>query len=245
MILSFGGRSTFMVLFHDADGRKAGLNYLKQIDAVEPMYVPSGNTNSPIILNRFPQFPTNSQWALARRMRVIDTNGIIRTTHIVESIQLRTYLGFGEPEYIMVTNDDGAIMGEPIPPQRFNEFQMTRPSAKMISLGQKERDFIKIPFSNGLDPFEFSGFGNERSLNIKTNQLIAPPAVLQTCYQCHSATGIYSVNSFTRLLSLEIAPTETTQMTESDGHSDEEMTLFSKEQRDDWGMLQGLWMQAN
>lgn len=200
--LSFGGRSTFMVLFHDADGRKAGLNYLKQIDAVEPMYVPSGNTNYPITFNRFPQFPTNSQWALARRMRVIDTDGKIRTTHIVESIQLRTYLGFGEPEYVEITNADGTVGSQTIPPQRFNEFQMTRPSAKMISLGQKERDLTKIPFSMGIDPFEFSGFGNSRSLD--TNQPIVLPIVLQSCFQCHGGPGIYSVNSFTRFLSLEV-----------------------------------------
>jgi len=241
--LSFGGRSTFMVLFHDADGRKAGLNYLKQIGAVEPMFVPSGDTNSPITLNHFPQFPTNSQWALARRMRVIDTNGKIQTTHIVESIQLRTYLGFGEPEYIETTNADGTVDSQTIPPQRFNEFQMKRRSAQMISLGQKERDFTRIPFSIGLDPFEFSGFGNERSLD--TNQPIEPPIVLQNCNQCHGGAGIYSVNSFTRFLSLQIPATETTQMTESDGRSDEEMGLFSKELRNDWGILQGLWMQAN
>jgi hypothetical protein len=241
--LSFGGRSTFMVLFHDTGGRNAGLNYLKQICAVEPMYVPSSDTNSPITLNRFPQFPTNSQWALARRMRVIDMNGKIRTTHIVESIQLRTYLGFGKPEYVEITNVDGTVGSQTIPPQRFDEFQMTRPLAEMISLGQKERDFTKIPFSIGPDPFEFSGFGNERSLD--TNQPIVPPVVLQTCFQCHNGPGIYSVNSFTRFLSLEIPPVETTQMTESDGSSDEEMGLFSKELRNDWGILKGLWMQAN
>ncbi len=241
--LSFGGRSTFMVLFHNADGRKAGLNYLKQIDAVEPMYVPSGDTNSPITLNHFPQFPTNSQWALARRMRVIDTNGKIRTTHIVESIQLRTYLGFGEPEYVEITNADGTVGSQTIPPQQFNEFQMTSPSAKMISLGQKERDFTKILFSIGLDPFEFSGFRNER--NLDTNQPVVLPIVLQNCYQCHGNAGIYSVNSFTRIFSLEVPPAETTQMVESDGNNDEEMFFSSEEQRADWGILQGLWMQAN
>ena len=52
--LTFGGRSTFMVLFHDADGRKAGLDYLKQLHAVEPMFVPSGDTNDPITMNQFP-----------------------------------------------------------------------------------------------------------------------------------------------------------------------------------------------
>ena len=238
--LTFGGRSTFMVLFHDADGRKAGLDYLKQLHAVEPMFVPSGNTNDPITMNHFPQFPTNSQWALARRMRVIDADGKIQTTHVVESIQLRTYLRLGGPEYVEVTNVDGRVYSQTIPPQRFNEFQMTRPSAKMISLGQKEKGFIKTPFSNGLDPFEFSGFGSERSSSVMND----PPIALQSCFQCHSQPGIYSVNSFTRVFSLGTS-SETTEMVESDGSRDEEGLFSSKEMRADWGLLQGLWMQNN
>ena len=95
--LGFGGRSVFMVLFHDADGRKAGTNYLDRLGAVKPLWVPSTNPNFPNELTfnpDMPQFPTNSQWALARRMCVIDSNGNIQPTRIVESIQLRTYLHF-------------------------------------------------------------------------------------------------------------------------------------------------------
>lgn len=239
--LSFGGRSVFMVLFHDADGRKAGLDYLKQLAAVNPMYLPSRDTNpDDMTLNpHFPQFPANSQWALVRRMRVIDTDGKIQATRVVESIQLRTYLG---SEYVVATNVDGTPGGEQIiPPQRFNEFQMTRPLAKMISLGQKERDFTKVVFSSGFDLFQFSSSEGEGSSSI-TNNL---PIVLQTCVECHSESGIYSVNSFTRRLSLEIPRAETTQMVESDGSKDEDMILFPKELHIEWGLLQGLWMQNN
>jgi hypothetical protein len=173
-------------------------------------------------------------------MRVIDADGTIQTTHVVESIQLRTYLRLGGPEYVEVTNVDGRVYSQTIPPQQFNEFQMTRPSAKMISLGQKEKGFIKTPFSNGLDPFEFSGFGSERSSSVMND----PPIALQSCFQCHSQPGIYSVNSFTRVFSLGTSP-ETTDMVESDGSRDEEGLFSSKEMRADWGLLQGLWMQNN
>jgi len=58
--LTFGGRSVFMVLFHDADGRKAGLDYLKQLAAVNPMNLPSRDTNpDEMMFNRFPPFPAN------------------------------------------------------------------------------------------------------------------------------------------------------------------------------------------
>lgn len=234
--LTFGGRSDFAVLFHDADGRAAGLDYLIRLHTIEPMYIPSGDTNIAFTLNRFPEFPTNSQWALVRRMRVIDTNGRIRTTHVVESIQLRTYLGF-ESKYVQVTNDSGGVREETIQPQRFNEFQMTRPSAEMISLGQNQRGFATIPFSKGFDPFQYSNFGDGKDPNFPSNI----PIVLHSCASCHNGPGIYSVNTFTRVFSLEPPPVETTQMVESDGSRGEDASFFSKEERADWGLLNGLW----
>ena len=240
--LSFGGRSVFMVLFHDADGRKAGLNYLKQI-GVPPLYVSSGDTNSSngMTFNpSFPQFPTNSQWALVRLMRAIDTDGKIRMTHVVENIQLRTYLGFGRPEVVMETNQNGSVVPVGIPPQRFNELQMTRDAqANLISVAQDQRDFTFVHFMGmGFDAFE-SNQGKE-AYDVKRWQT----RVLGTCLQCHGGKGIYSVNSFTRSLSLDFSH-DTTQMVESDGNRDEEMGLFSKELRADWGLMQGLWMQNN
>ena len=41
---------------------------------------------------QLPQFPAGTEWALVRRMRVLDVNGNIRPTAIIESIQLRHYL---------------------------------------------------------------------------------------------------------------------------------------------------------
>ena len=246
----FGGRSVFMILFHDADGRKAGTNYLKQISSVEPLWVPSINPDSSehLMFNtNFAEFPTNSQWALARRMCVIDTDGKIQPTHIVESIQLRTYLGFGRPDFVMITNRNGYVVDEPIPPQRFNEFRMTRPDSKLVSLAKDEKDFSGNNhfFSMGADAFE-PGRWETNSTTWATNydSIRWQNRVLGNCFECHSGTGIYSVNSFTRLLSGE-RPGQTTEMVESDGKRDEEMAAYFKASQADWGLLQGLWMQNN
>jgi hypothetical protein len=230
----FGGRSVFMVLFHDADGRMAGTNYLDEISFRKPLWVTSTNSNSRnnITVNPdFPQFPTNSQWALARRMCVIDTDGKIQPTHIVESIQLRTYLGFGEPDYMMITNSNGSVMTKPVPPQRFNEFRMTRPDAKLVSLAKDEKDFSGNNhfFSFGIDAFQPGRWDtNYSAWATNYNSLRWQSIILQSCYQCHGGSGIFSVNSFTRMLS-EGLPAQGTQMVESDGKRDEEMATFFKE----------------
>ena len=61
-LLRWTARLSSWFMFHDTGRTKqAGLNYLKQIGAVEPISICSSlDTNSPITLNRFPQFPTNS-----------------------------------------------------------------------------------------------------------------------------------------------------------------------------------------
>ncbi|HTQ49172.1 MAG TPA: hypothetical protein VMJ12_00580 [Candidatus Acidoferrales bacterium] len=231
----FGGRSVFMVLFHDADGRKAGTNYLARLSTFRPLWVPATHSNFPneITLNPdLPQFPTNSQWALARRMCVIDTNGNIQPTRIVESIQLRTYLHFDR----FFPHDLDAN-----PPQHFNEFRMSRDShASLVSVAQNGKDFTSNNhfFSFGIDPFE-SRLRGETNVVSDFRGI-----VLRSCYQCHGGPGISSVNSFTRALSGAL-PAEATQMTEADLQREEEMSVFWKERDFEWGFLQGLWNQQN
>ena len=232
----FGGRSVFMVLFRDADGRKAGTNYLARLGAFRPLWVPatnSSNSNDMMLKQELPQFPVHSQWALARRMCVIDTDGNIRPTHIVESIQLRTYLHFDS----FFRDDLDAN-----PPQQFNEFRMSRDShASLVSVAQDGRAFTSNNrfFSFGIDPFEYPLRGETNVVSDFRG------IVLRSCYQCHSSPGIYSVNSFTRRFSGGPPPFEMTQMTEADLQREEEMSVFWKEREFEWGFLQGLWNQQN
>jgi len=243
--MSFGGRSVFTVWFRDPDGHQAGVDYLKRLTAIKPILVPSANPNSPndMMLNPdLPEFPTNSQWVLARCLCVIDTDGRIQPTRVVESIQLRTYLGFGEPEVVMITNQNGYVVPVGIPPQRFNEFQMTRGvQANLISLAQDQRDFTFVHFMGmGFDAFENDRGGEAYDVRQWQSR------VLGTCRQCHTATGIYSVNSFTRFLSFSFPPPgQTAHLIESTPVHESEVTVDWKQQQFNWGLLQGLWIQAN
>ena len=232
----FGGRSVFMVLFHDADGRKAGTNYLRQLRDFKPLLVPATNSHNPndvMLKQEFPRFPTNSQWALVRRMCVIDTDGNIQPTRIVENIQLRTYLNFN-PIY-------GSAELDKNPPQRFNEFRMSRDShASLISIAQDGKGFTSNNgfFSFGIDPFEYRPPGETNIVSEYRG------TILRTCYQCHGGIGIGSVNSFTRYLSGGL-PMEMTQLNEANLQREEEMSVFWKEREFAWGFLQGLWKQEN
>ncbi|HUB86447.1 MAG TPA: hypothetical protein VMB22_01035 [Verrucomicrobiae bacterium] len=237
----FGGRSVFTVWFRDADGRRAGMDYLKQLQAFKPMFVRTTNSESQeeIELNpALPQFPAHSQWALARRMCVIDTDGEIKPTHLVESIQLRTYLAIADAAVEMVTNRNGFVVPKPFPPQRFNEFRMTRDSrASLISLAQNAKDFDFVHFfSMGRDLFELRSETNYDSTAYQFK-------ILGTCYECHTAPGIYSVNSFTRRLSG--SPLVPPQISGSEPEREQEATLDWKEEQFDWGLLQGLWQGKN
>jgi hypothetical protein len=235
-VFGFGGQSVFNVMFHDSAGRQAGIDYLKRLRAVKPMFIYATNSafpDEPELNPGLPQFPVNSQWALVRRMCVINTNGQIQPTHLVESIQLRTCLNLTH----------GFFRGNANPPQRFNEFDMSRNSkAELVSIRQNGKVFTPLHlFSNGIDPFEYHQRGQTNDDSATYGRVI-----LETCAQCHSGSGIYSVNSFTRRLSLPFGPSfETTQMTEPDPEREATDTIFWNEQRFDWGLLKGLWIQEN
>ncbi|HTX22720.1 MAG TPA: hypothetical protein VMD27_12805 [Candidatus Aquilonibacter sp.] len=235
-VRGFGGRSVFLVLFRDANGRQAGLDYIKQLNAFKRMFICSTNGDSQpgFELNpNLPQFPTNSQWALVRRMCVIDTDGRIQPTHVVESIQIRTYLNLRS---IFNVPRDGN------PPQHFDEFRMTRDSqADLVSIAQDARDFTSNNsfFSMGIDPFEYDSQAQTNNDSTKYQSI-----VLKSCFECHSGAGIDSVNTYTRFLSDEPSFV-TTSIADLSPEREAEVTVEWKQQQFNWGLLQGLWHQSN
>jgi hypothetical protein len=236
-VRGFGGRSVFIVMFHDAAGRQAGLDYLDQLRAFKPIFIYPTNSdfpNQPDLNPVLPQFPTNSRWALVRRMCVIDTEGQIQATHVVESIQMRTYLNFDR--------FFGGTATATNPPQYVNEFRISRNTqARLISIGQNDRGFVRNNnfFSMGIDPFEFHS-ESETNQGSTQYQVI----VLKDCASCHSGPGISSVNTFTRALS-DPTPPSMTQIANSSADREAQMTEDWKERQFEWGLLQGLWMQGN
>src|SRR6266487_2126459 len=92
-VSAFGGRSVFLVMLRLPEGRHAAVSYLGQLRSFERPWVYTGAPREALQLNpEIPQFPTNTQWGLVRRMCVIDTEGRVQPTSIMESIQVRSYV---------------------------------------------------------------------------------------------------------------------------------------------------------
>ena len=224
-------------MLHVPGGRKAATDYLdklrlfKQNERVwdyrpnrlmspkEPREVLSLSTN-------LPQFPTNTEWALVRRMCLISDDGNIQPSPLIESIQLRRYL----------RTDRG--LGGPVSPtngvQHFFEFALDkRHNAALRAIGVNEKGFPvfrSLP-RLGDDPFEAS-----YSVELQGSML--------TCFQCHSPRGVYSVNSYTGFDLTRPAPANLPADLVPEATAVEaSAAIYWKRQRYEWGLLEGLWRQ--
>ena len=250
-VASFDGHSTFQVLLHVPDGPQAAIAYLDKLRQFEHIWIYQTNnssfatTNEPreiLVLNpNLPQFPTNTEWALVRRMCVIDTGGKIKPTPITESIQIRRYYAFTRPTIMMVTNRNGYVVPVPIPPINNYEFQMNRPqNCELREIGQNEKGFNFVHFHGmGIDPFE-SSFRNAADIQQSPDSSKLQSVTLHTCMECHSREGIFSVNSYTRFLSFSESSQRPANLTPVDFNREIMNTIFWKQRQFDWGLLQGL-----
>ena len=247
---SSGGRSAFLVMLRLPGGRQATLSYLDQLRSLEHFWIYQTNTdsfattNSPreiLTLNtNLPQFPTNTEWAIMRRMLVIDTDGNIQPTRITESIQLRRYLAIAPPAMVMMTNHNGGVSAQFIPPQTFFEFQMNRRrNSGLREVAEHEKDFMFVHFMGmGIDPFEW-----------KSNEPQVPDSstfkgtVLESCRTCHAAPGIYSVTVYAGLF--HPRSIDPPQLFNFDANREMDASINWKREQYSWGLLQGLWNQEN
>jgi hypothetical protein len=256
-VASFRGHSTFQLLVHFPEGRQAAIAYLDQLRRFEHVWIyvtnnsPFATTNEPrevLSLNpNLPQFPTNTEWALVRRMCVIDVDGKIQPTQVTESVQMRHYYGFGEPTFEMVTNMNGYVVPVGIPPIHFYEFQMNRrQNCELRELGQNEKDFNFVHFMGmGFDLFDYTSRNASNEVEVLDSAKLQS-VTLDTCMQCHSGPGLFSVNSYTRFLSFsEFSSQRPANLTPLDFHREVLETIDWKQRQFDWGLLQGLWDREN
>jgi hypothetical protein len=246
---AFHGHSVFLVMVRLPQGRRQTVNYLNSLRDFEGPLVyarPQMNSRQLTINPDVPQFPAGTEWALVRRLCVIDGQGHIRPTSLVESIQLRRYDSI-EPLRI---NPDGSSAASGRPAQQMFEFDMDRRhegALKALTVGDVDFQFVHF-MSQGGDPFELLS-RNETT----PNPTSVRRAALATCYECHTPAGILSVASFNRErfaaqtvqrlqatteLPPQIAQTYTPPPNEQ---LEIEGTVLWKYRQFDWGLLQGLW----
>lgn len=245
-VAQFDGHSAFSVMVHVPGGRLAALNYLDRLRLFkqqERLWVYQTNrfswmsTNEPsevLELNPgLPHFEPNTEWALVRRMCVIDNNGHLQPTPITESLQLRRYLRTdrGIPDQRFSTNDV----------QQFFEFQMDkRQKAALRAIGPDEEGFAFVHFmGKGIDMFEGRiGASTQKPAHSASSQT----KLVRNCYQCHSARGLFSVLSYTGFTSPAVTDGPA-NLHPVDYATAATATIYWKQQRYDWGLMQGLWMQ--
>jgi hypothetical protein len=156
-VLFFGGRSTFTIFLRLPEGRDQTLKYLEQLGAW--LQKRKGEV---------PQFPANTQVALARRTVLLDDRGELRPTPLTEQVQLR------------ILHDPTTFGQRGV--QTFLEFRLRR---KQLLAG-KAGGLSAVPDDEGEWDHLFT-LG-------KGHGLIQP--IMASCRHCHDAPGILSMNSF-------------------------------------------------
>ncbi len=232
---SFEDRSQFFVLLHFPDGKPAAISYLNQLNSFQPNWITQTNENTHEPFVKLspdpPQFPTNTEWALVRKMRVIDDEGHMQLTSITESIQVRRYLE------IPTTNlFNRSIIARA---QQFSEFNMShKQNGALRAVAKDETDFLIVQFrSMGMDVFEWKT--NVSAMDLDHEQHYA----LKSCVDCHSLPGIYSVESYRQLLNNSLSK-RTPKLSEL-SFEDQKSSTGLKYSQYEWGLLQGLWHQEN
>lgn len=217
--LDFGGRSIFLVMVRFPEGRQQAISYLQRLR----------DFGTASVNPALPQFPINTEWALVRRLCVIDEQGEIQPTPLIESVQLR--------RYVKIATDAAGALDPTNAPQRFAKFHMDRRNGAVLKpVAAADKDFHFVQFrSHGTDPFEFT---NDREP--RRDPARFRTETLRTCATCHQAPGMLSVLSYNRLFSTP--PIESLESSSVDEES--AVVLQWKRRQFDWGLLQGLWRQV-
>lgn len=229
------GRSAFFVLIKLPAGRKATLAYLETLGAFPNALMPQPvDRNAKFLakkLPRFnpelPQFPVGTQVALVRELLVIDDQGKIQGTRLIESAQFRVYRDIpkGDPAHPEGFDD---LVGK----QDFYEFRITRKglfagtAGGLRAVGARDEEISLFLNPPPDDPFEESP-----PVRPGTSRTMA------LCSGCHSHPGIHSVEAYRRSF---IQLPQPAHLREDDRGQQERAAMLRKWENYSWGLLQGL-----
>jgi hypothetical protein len=249
---SFEGRSAFSVHLKLPGDRANTVEYLEHLSAFDaprvaapPDVVQSyevGELPKPVlVLNpETPQLPAGSAIALVRRMLLIDRQGRLVASPLVESVQIRWFRTFGETPRLGQFFDFG-MPGSFRLQQRVVEFDLDRgllfadDAGGLRPIGSDERVFETFQ-TEGFDPFE-------QPMEFREQFRVLH---MERCVGCHGAPGIFSVQSYTRINSgpgtqlagAALLPTARLRPARLADVND--AAVWLKSRRYEWGLLQAL-----
>lgn len=244
-LMTFSGRSRFLVFVRLPAGRKATLEYFRTLWNFPEAWVQSDSPGQSDINPALPSFPAGTQAVLLRQMMLFDNRGDLAEAPITESVQIRVYrsittAGPNGPDLTSL----GALAERS--GQDFYEIKLIRSrlfANKAGGLRATARDEIELSTlrQEGGDLFEWWAKNRHRPAS-------SEPALRQ-CAICHSGGGINSLNSRAQLLKPNGAqpdPDEAPAGRLRDAApqwwtSDNNETIDWKHNRYDWGLLNGYW----
>mgnify|MGYP001555147593 FL=1 len=246
----FGGRSLFFVRVNFPKGSAGPAAYFKAIADFPAPWVFENDPNFPLsphfVANPdLPELPAGAEFALVRRLAVIDREGRWQSTPLTLSMQLRHYRVTNQKSLeklraqITSPNDPGPLFDRL---QSFAEFDL---ETTVVSEG--ERGMMKPVRSADKSWFFMLQMGSDQvdgTIDGRTldNFPTGPQGVAMFCVQCHSGLGVRSVNS---LMFITTAQTvKLGGLTPLAPADEAERTALRKTEQADWGALQAFWPAA-
>ena len=221
------GRSVFKVFIRLPGGRQATLAYLARLNlyptpwALRPADIattyPDHNKVrwSPLRFDpQTPQFPPGTILALVRQMMVIDDKLQPVPTAVTQKVQFRVYKEVGSA------------------PAKAREIPFEFVLRRRDLLGEAAVGLHAVA------PDEAEYQLTTIPMGVSRAQLLSGPVVLTTCVRCHSAEGIFSVNSYTSPFSPDRANPQLLPAHLPDVEA--QRTAEWKEKQFNWGLLRGL-----
>jgi hypothetical protein len=232
---SVSGRSVFHVFIALPQGRESTAAYLRELSEFPKPWIRNRDSLAEVLPNaQLPQFPVGTRLALVRQMVVIDHQGKLITTGIVESVQIRVHRTI-PLEIPQGFNTDSNVARESLD---VYEFKLSRAklfageSGGLRAVAHDEKEFPLFQ-SHGIDLFEEMTVGPfERNLR----------PVLGSCASCHFRPGIHSVLSrIPSIVLLRVRDVRRNLMTSPDSESEDRSTVLWKQSQDSWKRLREMW----
>ena len=223
---SFDGHSAFLVVLRLPGGRAATLDYLQALRDGIPAVTTDAIRDHPEL-----GFPADTVWALVRVLNVIDVAGSIRTTQVVESVQLRRY------KVVLPPSEPPSLANVTRQVQDTNELQLDRANLPALrAVRPNERQFHEPQFmGHGVDAFIPQG----TLLTSAEIDKVKEP-VLRACLQCHGPPGLQSIRSFAGFFNALAKPANRPSRFEREAA----FSVKWKEQQKDWQALRELWVRS-
>lgn len=234
-VMDLQGRSAFDVFLNLPGGRQTTLNYLAALQEWDVPLVPlppSPRENRTLmVLNpKLPHLPKGTQFAIVRRSLLIDREGTIHSTPLIDSIRIRVIRQAARaPE----------VRGRQMVQQ--DSFEFVRSRSKLF--GHQAGGIRAVSFdeleappplfrADGNDPFEFSGDRKRSPL----------AAGMKACMGCHAGNPNTNFQSLNRFPGLADAKFPNLKPVEGNiFQTDADAAIAWKKGQKDWQALSAMW----